>query len=363
MQTLQEYKCPCCGGAIAFDSAAQKMKCPYCDTEFELETLKDYEAELQSEQSDSMRWQTSPGSDWQTDEAAGLQSYVCRSCGGEIVADANTAATACPFCGNPVVLLGQVSGTLRPDMVIPFRLDKKAAREGLRKHLSGKRLLPKVFLDENHIDEIKGVYVPFWLFDTEADAQVRYHATTVRSWSDSRYDYTETSHYLVHRGGSIGFAHVPVDGSSKMADDLMESIEPYDFSGAVPFETAYLAGYLADKYDVTAEESVERANDRVKSSTEQAFAATVQGYATVETENSSIRLNDGRAQYALYPVWLLNTSWNGKQYTFAMNGQTGKFVGDLPVDKAAARKWLWGLTAACSAGMLALCVLLHLFGM
>ena len=163
MQTLQEYKCPCCGGAIAFDSTLQKMKCPYCDTEFEMEALEGYDAELQSEKSDNMEWETSAGEDWQEGETDGLRSYVCKSCGGEIVGDANTAATACPFCGNPVVMMGQFSGALKPDLVIPFKLDKKAAKAGLMKHLTGKRLLPKIFKDQNHIDEIKGVYVPFWL--------------------------------------------------------------------------------------------------------------------------------------------------------------------------------------------------------
>ena len=128
MQTLQEYKCPCCGGAIAFDSTLQKMKCPFCDTEFEMEALASYDAELQSEKNDDMEWETAAGGDWQEGETDGLRSYVCKSCGGEIVGDANLAATACPFCGNPVVMMGQFSGALKPDLVIPFKLDKKAAK-------------------------------------------------------------------------------------------------------------------------------------------------------------------------------------------------------------------------------------------
>ncbi|GAA0260145.1 TFIIB-type zinc ribbon-containing protein [Faecalicatena contorta] len=362
MADIQEYKCPCCGGAIAFDSTIQKMKCPYCDTEFEMEALQGYDERLKNEPEENMNWDTSAGSEWQEGEESGLRSYICKSCGGEIVGDETMGASSCPFCGNPIVLMGQFSGALRPDYVIPFKLDKKAAKEGLQKHLEGKRLLPKIFKDQNHIDEIKGVYVPFWLFDTDADASIRYRATNVRTWSDSDYNYTETSHYMVQRGGSIGFNQVPVDGSSKMADDLMESIEPFDFSEAVPFQTAYLAGYMADKYDVSAEESVERANERVKRSTEEAFADTVKGYATVIPESSSIRLKGGTAKYALYPVWLLNTTWNGNQYTFAMNGQNGKFVGDLPVDKGAARKWTIGLSAVCSAVVFGIVKLLWLIG-
>lgn len=360
MQNLQEYKCPCCGGAISFDSTLQKMKCPFCDTEFEVEALKGYDAELQSEQADDMKWDNEAGKDWQEGETDGLRSYVCKSCGGEILGDANTAATSCPFCGNPVVMMGQFTGSLKPDIVIPFKLDKKAAKEGLMKHLTGKRLLPKVFKDQNHIDEIKGIYVPFWLFDTDVDAQVRCRATRVRTWSDSDYNYTDTSYFMVFRGGSIGFEHVPVDGSLKMADDLMESIEPYDFSDAVDFQTAYLAGYLADKYDVSADESISRANERVKHSTEETFAGTVEGYTTVTTENSSVQFHGGKVRYALYPVWLLNTTWNGNKYTFAMNGQTGKFVGDLPVDKSAAKRWTLLLTALFGVGAYAVAWLLHL---
>lgn len=362
MNTLQEYKCPCCGGAIAFDSGIQKMKCPYCETEFDMETLAGYDTDLNNDAADDMQWE-SAGNEWQEGETDGLHSFVCKSCGGEIVGDENTAATACPFCGNPVVMMGRFSGALKPDLVIPFKLDKNAAKEKLLKHISGKRLLPKIFKDQNHIDEIKGVYVPFWLFDTDANAQVNYRATKVRNWSDSNYTYTETQHFSVNRGGSISFSGVPVDGSTKMPDDLMESIEPFDLKEAVPFQTAYLAGYLADKYDVDAQQSIERANVRVKRSTEEAFAGTVRGYTSVQAENSNIQLHGGKAKYALYPVWLLNTTWNGKQYVFAMNGQTGKFVGDLPLDNAAATKWTVGLTAAFGAVSYGVVWLLHLMGL
>lgn len=349
MSALLEYKCPCCGGAIGFDSSFQKMKCPFCDTEFDMETLKSYDDELKNDVPDSMEWKTSAGGEWQEGETDNMAVYVCKSCGGEIVGDKNLAATSCPYCGNPVVMTGQFAGDLRPDYVIPFKLDKQAAKEGLLKHFKGKRLLPKVFKDQNHIDEIKGVYVPFWLFDADVDVHIRYKATKVRVWSDSDYNYTETSFYSLIRAGKIGFDRVPVDGSTKMADDLMESIEPFNFADAVDFQTAYLAGYLADKYDVSAEQSINRANDRIKRSTEDTFASTASGYSSVVAESSNISLDNGKAKYALYPVWLLNTSWNSKQYTFAMNGQTGKFVGDLPVDWGAFWRWTAGLTPIASA--------------
>lgn len=344
MTAIQEFKCPCCGGAIAFDSTVQKMKCPFCETEFEVEALESYYSELENEQEDDMKWEMTAGEKWREDETSGLCSYVCHSCGGEIACDENTAATACPFCGNPVVMTGQFRGTLKPDWVIPFKLNKEAAKTALKKYCDGKRLLPKVFKQQHHIDEVKGVYVPFWLFDAGADVDMRYKASKVRTWSDERYDYTETSFFAVSRAGSIGFEKVPVDGSSKMPDDLMESLEPFHVSEAVDFKRAYLAGFLADKYDVDAEQSIGRANERIRKSAEDAFEKTVNGYTTITKEAGSIRLQNGMIRYALFPVWLLNTTWHGQNYLFAMNGQTGKMVGDLPLDKAAYRKWLFGLT-------------------
>ena len=342
MADLMEYKCPACGGALEFNPQLQKMKCPYCDSVYSMEELRGKDEGLDAENpeenaalpADDMSWNTDGISEWSAGETDGMRVYVCKSCGGEIIGDETTAATSCPFCGNPVVMMGNFTGTLKPDCVIPFKLDKKAAKDALRNHVKGKKLVPKLFSDENHLDEIKGVYVPYWLFDSAADVMIRFRGTKTRAWSDSRYNYVETEEYSVVRGGSMAFEAVPVDGSSKMDDTLMESIEPFDVREAVPFQTAYLAGYLADKYDVTAEQSMPRANERAKKTAEAVFAAQAQGYATLTTEQSSIQLHDGRVRYALYPVWLLNTSWKGQKYTFAMNAQTGKFVGDLPVDKS-----------------------------
>ena len=362
MSDINEYKCPSCGGAIEFDSHSQKMKCPYCDTEFDLETLKKYDEQLskEAEQKDDISdWQTDPGKQWQEGETDGMNVYTCKSCGGEIVSDENTGATSCPYCGNPVILTERFRGALRPDMVIPFKLDKKAAKEAYYKHIKGRPLLPKVFRRENHIDEIKGIYVPFWLFDADVAADARYKATKVRTWSDSDYDYTETSYYSVDRSGNMSFVSVPVDGSSRMPDDLMESIEPYKVADAVEFQTAYLSGYRADKYDVDAQQSTDRARERMKESAQDVLRDTVKGYASVIPENTNVRISGGDAKYALYPVWILNTTWRGKKYIFAMNGQTGRMTGDLPVDNGAYTRWLLGLTAVFSIAAYLVALLIH----
>lgn len=336
MAELITYKCPCCGGAIEFDSTSQNMVCPYCDTEYDVETLSSYDTVLSEAKDDELEWSEASENEWEDGEEEGLCSYICHSCGGEVVTDETTGASSCPYCGNPIVMSEQFSGLLKPEFIIPFKLDKKAAKEGLERHLSSKRFLPDVFKDQNHLEEVKGIYVPFWMFDSEADAQLRFKGTKIRTWHDSRYNYTETSFYSVVRGGEIAFDNVPVDGSEKMPDDLMESVEPYDMNEAVDFKTAYMSGYFADKYDVDSGIAIKRANERIKQSVEQAFTRAAQqaGYASLIPEQNNVQLKKSRVRYGLLPVWVLNTTWKGEKYVFAMNGQTGKFVGNLPVDRA-----------------------------
>ena len=374
---VTNYKCPSCTGPLHYDSKSGQMACEYCGSVFTVQQIEAlYEgkneqaenafnaaqaaqaatAENAADVQDGMDvdWDLSAaGSDWGA-EGEGLRAYICPSCGAELICDETTAATSCPYCANPTIVPGQFSGTLMPDLIVPFRLDKEAAKTALREHFKGKKLLPRAFSEENHLDEIKGVYVPFWLLDADCDADMSFNATRVRTWSDLNYHYTETRYYRLFRSGFVRFGNVPVDGSLKMPDELMESLEPFDTGRAVSFKKAYLSGFFADRYDVSAENCVQRANERVKQSTVQAFSETTGGYSGVMNTGSNIRLRNARAKYALLPVWILNTSWHGKNYQFAMNGQTGKFVGDLPTDKGAYWKYrliYGGIVAAVAFGV------------
>lgn len=344
LATVLQQKCPNCGGAVEFDADSQRLKCPYCDTEFDISEETENVANL-VEKSD---W-SSTGAEWSQGETDGMSVYICNSCGGEIIADESTGASTCPYCDSPVVMKGQFSGALRPDLVIPFKFDKKAAKDALKKHFKGKKFVPKGFLSDNKIDEIKGVYVPFWLFTCDTYFEGVYTGKKIRRWSDSRYNYTEISEYKFYRNGNISFDNVPVDASVKMDDALMESLEPYDLSQAVDFNTAYLSGYIADKFDLSADDSVNRVNERIKNTAESEFEKTIVDYTGVSPETSAMNIADGFYKYALYPVWLLNVTWEGKVYPFAMNGQTGLFVGDIPTNKKLA--WLVGLLGGAVAGL------------
>lgn len=352
MTDLQDFKCKSCGGRVAFDSASQKMKCQFCDTIYEMSDFQQVSAASEEplEEGEHFDGDFAMGAgQWGSDETNGMNVYVCESCGGEIIADKTLGSSKCPYCDNNIVMKEQFTGDLKPELIIPFKLDKEAAKRKYNEHLNGKPFLPKVFKDQNHIDEIKGVYVPFWLYDADVNANIRYEATKEKTWSDNKYRYKEISYFDVRREGSLSFDKIPADASSKMPDDLMESIEPFDIKGAVPFTTAYLAGYMADKYDVDANHYRSHIQERITSSTVSHFRETVKGYNTVSEKFKNIRISKGKTHYAMYPVWLLNTTWNGQKFTFAMNGQTGKFVGNLPVDKGAYWKTFGTLAAIFSA--------------
>ena len=345
MGAILEYKCPCCCGPLQFDTDSQKMKCPYCDNEFDAETLKANDDILKEEKPDMMDWSSQPGNEWMQGELDGQKVYLCKSCGGQIICDDTTGATDCPYCGSPVVLVGQFAGDKRPDLIIPFKLDKEAAKAGFKQHLQKKRLLPKQFRKDSYIDEIKGVYVPFWLFDETVTGDARFAARRVRVRREGDYEVTSIDHFAVHRSGTASFTRIPADGSKKMPDDYMDSLEPFDYNELKAFSTAYLPGYLADRYDVSAKECAARADRRCVASTAELLERDVVGYSSINLVEMQSKVQHGNVHYALLPVWLLNTKWNGKDYLYAMNGQTGKFVGELPVSG----KRVWTATLLLTA--------------
>ena len=327
----KQFKCPCCGGSLQFDDKSQNIVCPYCDSQFTPESLKDYTDELASQPQEDTSWDESMVQAYTNEEKKGIKIYSCDSCGGEIIVDETTSSTCCPYCGNNVLVSKELAGDLKPNYVIPFKNDREVVKENLKKFFKKKPLLPSSFSKENVIEEIKPLYVPFWLFDADVSGTVEFKGETTKRWSDSYYDYKETKVYSILRGGNIAFDHVPVDGSKKMEDQLMESIEPYDFNEAVEFNAAYLAGYAADRYDVDKETTFDRATVRFRDGTVQAFRRDVSGYDNVSVTNTNLQFNNTNAAYALYPVWILNTKWKDKSFRFAVNGQTGKIAGNLPV--------------------------------
>lgn len=370
------YKCPSCASPLTFSSETQNWHCTSCDSDYTLDYLKEHYSAQQidtssqaqkEEQKKPDNWDTyntSSGSgDWSDNELSHMVVYSCPSCGAEIITDETTAATFCIYCQNPAVLPKQLTGQFRPDYVIPFTKSSNDAKTQFLNLCKGKKLLPKDFTSENQIEKLRGVYVPFWLYDCDVDADLRYDARTIHVTRSGNVETTRTDYFQLVRKGSISYTMVPADGSSKLDDRLMQSIEPYNYNGMVDFSLPYLSGYYAEKYDVTSDTLLPSINHRVYDTTISVFGNSVNTpYATKTLINKTVNVTKGDVKYALLPVWLLNTKYNGKLYTFAMNGQTGKMIGQLPMCKKRFCAWLFGLLLGIPAAAYIIAVIFLLLG-
>ena len=351
-EQITNYQCPACTAPLRFDEQAGKLCCDYCESSFTVQEVETLFAEKNAAAEAQMPVQKAEESEWGAD-AEKMRAYNCPSCGAQLICEETTAATACPYCGNPAIVPGQFSGNKKPASIIPFKITKEQAIAALKKHYQGKLLLPKAFADENHLQEIKGVYVPFWLFDGHADADVTYKATRTHTRSTGKERIITTDHYELWRKGSMPFDNVPADGASKMPDNYMDAIEPFDYQDLKPFSLSYLPGFLADKYDVPAEECAKRVEQRCRNSALDAMRATVIGYESCIPVRENVAVQCSEAEYALLPVWLLSTKWKDQNYLFAMNGQTGKLIGDLPICRTQLVKW-FGIIFAASVAVMTL---------
>ena len=313
--------CPNCGGTMEFDPGAGKLKCMFCESLF---TQEECAAFFKGKEDEEAAKQS--GSDWGND-ADDMKAYSCNTCGAEILADENTGASRCPYCGNTTIMEATFSGAAKPDYLIPFAFTKQQAVEKYKEYYVKKKFLPKAFLNENQVEEIQGVYVPFWLFDGAVTIDAEYEAI------DKEDTQTEEIRkiYRADRRGTISFKNVPADASKRMPDDIMDSVEPFKFDELKEFNMMYLPGFLAEKFDVEGDDDLERAEKRVVATAKRKTEDTVK-HNEVHEKHGNFVVNYTKKKYAMLPIWYMTTNWNGKQWNFAMNGQTGKFTGDLPID-------------------------------
>lgn len=376
------YQCPSCKAPLRFSAQTGRVECDYCGSSFSPDEIARYYEQAQAKadakaresaaraaQRESEAAERAGGlpdaaagaagangagadaaqSDRQSAEGQPMRTYSCSSCGAELVCDMTTAITECPYCGNPAVVPGVLAGEFKPDVVVPFEMDKQAAVAALQAHYKGKRLLPREFKEHNHLEKIQGVYVPFWLYDARVEGSAVFDAQRVRTYRQGEYQVTETDYFEAYRAGSMAFDRVPVDASTKMPDAHMDAIEPFDYEDLRPFSPAYLPGFAADRFDVGRDECACRARSRMHTSMSHALASTVEGYSSVTERSCDLSEQWGSPVYALLPVWMLHTAWKDKGFLFAMNGQTGRFVGDLPVSVPKAVGWFFAAFAIAIA--------------
>lgn len=346
------YKCPTCGAEIFWNANQSKFVCAYCGDEF---TMADMEANGQGGSIDAQNVEhheeiVNNEYTTSTDGTVGsnLVKYKCSYCGSEIITDRSTAATVCVYCGNSVIMGEQLINDFSPDFVIPFKVEKSRVMQAF-KEFAKKPLTPKSFDPEQVVEKMQGVYIPFWLYSGECNGYMEAQGIKEKSHREGDFKVTEKSFYHVIREGKVKFKNVPVDGSSKTDDAAMDSIEPFDYSEMTDFKPAYLSGFLAERFDEDAEKCFERAQVRIENTTLDKLKESAP-YDKIEVQTYNKNIRKQKPKYAMLPTWLLYTVYNGEKFFFAMNGQTGKFIGNLPIDKG--KLTLYSILGAIAGGFL-----------
>ncbi|MED4202742.1 TFIIB-type zinc ribbon-containing protein [Neobacillus mesonae] len=323
---ILHYKCPGCGSDMAFNAENGDLSCHSCGRQ---ENIEKYPEELKS-----IRFSDNEATE-----------FHCENCGAVLITGAETAATNCGFCGAGVVIADRLSGQLAPAKVIPFTISKEEAMAAFKKWCSKGLLTPKGFMNADRIKNITGIYVPFLLFDLNSKVQVSAECTKVRTYTEGDYIYTETKFYDAFRDINLDYLKIPVDASVKMSDELMDKLEPYPYDQLKEFKTPYLAGYMAEKYQYNDEELLPRAKDKIGGYINSYISSTFSSYHSVLYKNKHIDTRNVNSHYVLLPVWMISYDYNKAEYTFAMNGQTGKIVGKPPISRGRVTAWFSGITA------------------
>ena len=356
MTNVNEHKCPHCGAPMRFDPEQGLLVCDYCSHTISIE--EDRNTTFNPDGFNYHQLQcgvTMPN-------AEQLPIYSCASCGAEVIASPEQMATTCPYCGNNIVLTDKMSGNLRPNAVIPFKFTSKELPAAVRRFYRNKPLLPKTFFSDSEIGEVTGIYVPFWVFNGRLFGLIDFRGE--RSSSHRRGDYivTTTKYYRLSRDCSVSFQDLPADVSGRIDDALMDSLEPFNMSEAVPFDTRYLAGFTADRFDQPKENIEERIRKRMSNTADSVFASRAgRGYSNIQRMNSILN-NELSVQYMLFPVYMFDVNYNGQKYHFSVNGQTGKVVGELPISKITSMRYFLTRTGIAAAASMLLVVLFYFFG-
>lgn len=317
------FKCKNCGGNVIYSPEKRGMFCPFCDSADSDERMDYNEEEL----------------------------TVCPNCGGEVPVEQHTSATKCPYCDNYLIFNSRVEGEYEPKLIIPFRMGKETCKSRIRDKFKKCLFAPTDFLSEVRLNDMIGVYVPYWFYDYDVNCRFQGEGTKLKSWRAGDIQYTETSYYNVQRNIDIDFRKIPVDASIGMPDGVMDLMEPFEYGELETFKPEYMSGFYSEKYNMTSDMVENRANQKMRDDASKLVNESYSGYNTVRTIVNNVQVKDSDVTYGLLPIWKYIYTYKEKEYPFYVNGQTGKIVGTAPVSKAKIWSYAGTLWACLTAVM------------
>lgn len=319
---IKTYKCLSCGASLKFDPNSQKFKCEYCDSVFEVSELKN--EEVFSEQ---------------------VNVYNCKSCGAEVITEEDTTASFCFYCHNPVIITSRLRGDFKPDFVLPFQIDKRTAIERFKTWASRNKFIPASFLSASSMEKITGMYLPYWSVKAESKCHLKGKGENRKVWRTGDKEHTKVDTHSFNKQFDQDIKGIYLIAYETIREKLIGSVYPYNLEELKPFSPSYLSGFFAHKYQKTKDDLKESLDSYVSKTAIQGANNAIGNLSNIEYDINDIEINIKDYYYILLPIWILTFNYYNKTYVYAINAQTNKAFGELPLDKRRLRKYAFGISA------------------
>ncbi|MDQ6618092.1 MAG: zinc ribbon domain-containing protein [Pseudomonadota bacterium] len=332
---LSKFACPACGGEAVWNAGKQKLVCPFCGVESPAK-LDAEGAIVEHDLAAALRGVDDSRRGWQTER----RQVKCRSCNAISVLDPARQGQNCGFCGAAeLVPYEEAKPAFRPESVLPFHVDEGGARERIRAWYSRLWLAPNALKRRALTDTVRGVYLPYWTFDSRVHADWtadagHYYYTTETETVDGRTQQRQVQHVRWEpAAGSLQhfFDDDLVCASVGVHPMLVRQIEPFPSTtdALKPYSPAFVAGWVVERYQIDLVTAAQRARDAMNAKLQAMCAAQVPG----DTYRNLVVRADFSGQtfkHILAPVWLLRYTYGARSFQCVMNGVTGAIAGEYP---------------------------------
>jgi hypothetical protein len=336
LESLEKHHCAACGAQAEWNPSRGMLVCSFCGTEAPFTVDPGTGALVEHDLVKTLREIPADDRGWLAEK----RTVQCQSCKAVSVFDVSRTGQNCDFCGSPSLLdYQEIKAPIRPQGLLPFKVDQGRVREQMRAWFRGRWLAPNNLGAKSLVDRVHGIYVPYWTFDAHAvcpwtaDAGHYYYTTERYRDSKGRSQTRRVRHVRWEpAAGQVThfFDDDPVTGTQGLRHDLLEKIEPFATSELVPYDTAYLAGFVVEHYQVVLLDAAARSQDQMTGHLRQMASAQVPG-DTQRNLQIHPRFADRTFKHVLVPVWVLSFNYRSKIYQVLVNGYSGTIAGDYPL--------------------------------
>ena len=310
--------------------------CPFCGTESPYQIDRATGKVVENDLSAALRDLPRENPAWQS----ARRTVQCQSCRAVMVYDAGRVGQNCEFCGSPaLVAYEQIKSPIRPQGVLPFRIDRNLVRDDIRRWWRSKWLAPGRLAKAALVDTVGSLYIPYWTFDAHAhcpwEAEAGHYYYVNVEGRDSKGNRVVRQEQRVRWEPASGvvehdFDDEPVPGTQGIPLDLLRQIEPFPTSELVPYDTAFLSGHIVEHYQVVLTEASNQSQQQMHQALEQLCAGQIPG----DTHRNLVihpTFSGQTFKHILVPIWLLTYVFRSQSYQVLVNGSTGRIAGRYPL--------------------------------